>query len=128
MTDAQKKLSDYFKKKRGGIIGVQESTKTVPTKAKVLIPYEIEKFQYIHEQLKEMLTEWEAYDEYDWQNIIAELLCLIFPKYIAVLKELEVKNFYSKSPDVVKRRIWVKWAAISPKSLLLKFEKGSETK
>lgn len=103
MSDAQKKLSDYFKKRR--VNAGRGQSKKLPTEAKILIPYELKKFEYIHAQLKEMLAAWEDYNEYDWQNIIAELLCIIFPKYITILKELEIKDFYSKSSGIVKRKI-----------------------
>jgi hypothetical protein len=50
-----------------------------------------------------MLKDAESYSEHDWQKLIVGFLLLIFPKYIAVLENLQVKDFYS-DPTKIKDR------------------------
>jgi Domain of unknown function (DUF4263) len=94
MSDAQQKLDAYLKRK-----------KTIPTPSKIdfIKNYEPKKFQYVRDELKSMLENSDAYSEYDWQELIAGFLLLVFPKYIAILKNLQIKDFYS-DPSKVKNR------------------------
>lgn len=50
-----------------------------------------------------MLQAAEEYTEKDWQRKILGLLLFIFPKYIAVLENVHIKDFYSK-PDKTTNR------------------------
>jgi hypothetical protein len=52
-----------------------------------------------------MLKAVDSYLEKDWQKKILELLLFIFPKYIAVLENVHVKDFYSKPGKVTDRYI-----------------------
>jgi hypothetical protein len=93
MTDAQSKLDNYLKKKR---------TIKPSSRVEFLLEYEPRKFEYIRDELKEMLEDAETYPEKDWQKLIVGFLLLIFPKYIAVLENLHIRDFYSnpaKSKD-----------------------------
>jgi Domain of unknown function (DUF4263) len=94
MSDAQQKLDAYLKRKR---------TISTPSRINFIKSYEPKKFQYVRDELKSMLEKSDAYSEHDWQNLIVGFLLLIFPKYIAVLKNLQIKDFYS-DPSKVKNR------------------------
>ncbi|WP_266126072.1 Shedu immune nuclease family protein [Acinetobacter bereziniae] len=67
--------------------------------------YEIKKYEFIYDELIEMLNEAESYSENVWQDKILDLLLLIFPKYIKVIKELNVKDFYTDSKRDITRKI-----------------------
>lgn len=86
MSDAQIKLDRLLNKKR-----------SIPaaSRIKFLEDYEPRKFEYVRDELQKMLKDAESYSERDWQKLIVGFLLLIFPKYIAVLENLQVKDFYS---------------------------------
>jgi len=86
MSDAQMALESYFAKK---------DTRKPPSRIKAIEPYEIAKFEFVLAELKRMLDGPDAYTEQNWQKLIADFLLLIFPKYIAVLENLRIKDFYS---------------------------------
>lgn len=105
MSDAQKKLDTYLKVRNNKNRSSDKSIATISSETRILIPYELEKFKCIYSELEKMLAKWDDYRENHWRDIIAGFLCIIFPKYIAVLKELKVKDFYSKAPSVTERSI-----------------------
>ena len=86
MSDAQKKLDDFLNRK-----------KTIKAKSRVvaLKKYEQEKYEFVRSSFIEMLKEIDNYSEDDWQKLIVALLLLIFPKYIAVLEKVQIKDYYS---------------------------------
>ena len=94
MSDAQMKLDKFLNKKR-----------SIPTTSRIkfIEDYEPLKFEYVRDELQIMLKDAESYSEHNWQKLIVGFLLLIFPKYIAVLENLEVKDFYS-DPTKVKDR------------------------
>lgn len=94
MSDAQKKLDTYLNRKR---------TIRAASRIEFLEEYESGKFEYVRDELQTMLKDAETYSEKDWQNLIVGFLLLIFPKYVAVLKNLQIKDFYS-DPGKVKDR------------------------
>ena len=77
MDDAQKKLHKYLDRK----INIKAVSSAFP-----VFEYELRKFLYIRDTFTDMLNTQEQYTEKDWQNLIADFLPLIFPKYISVLK------------------------------------------
>lgn len=91
MSDAQAKLDSFLNQK-----------KTIPNRSKIgfIKDYEPKKFEYVHDEIVAMLRELEvdskAYKEEDWQRQITEFLLLIFPKYVAVLEKVHIKDFYPK--------------------------------
>ena len=91
MSDAQVKLDDYLNRK-----------KSIRNRSKIdfIKDYEPKKFEYVRDEIASMLRELEvdsmAYKEEDWQRQITEFLLLIFPKYIAVLQKVHIKDFYPK--------------------------------
>lgn len=94
MSDAQEKLDNYLKRKK---------TVRAVSRVKFLDEYEPRKFEYVRDELREMLNEAEAYSEREWQRLILDFLLLIFPKYIAVLENLHIKDYYS-NPEKPKDR------------------------
>ncbi len=63
--------------------------------SKIFDSYEIEKLGTIQKQLEEMLSNEISYSENQWQDKILKILLLLFPKYIAVFKEVKFKDIYS---------------------------------
>ena len=100
MSDAQIKLDDYLTKK-----------KSVRNRSKIdfIRDFEPKKFEYVRDEISAMLREVDAtpgaYMEKDWQRQIVEFLLLIFPKYVAVLENVHVKDFYSSTAKVSDRYI-----------------------
>ncbi len=96
VTDAQKKLDDYLKKKN--------PIKRVP-EIPEFYEYEIQKYIYIRDSIKEMLKDSKNYSEGEWQDLMLRFILLIFPKYIAVLKNVNIKDHYSKADKITDRYI-----------------------
>ena len=86
MSDEQKKLDNYLNKKRA-----DRSISSI----KFIKEYEAKKFEYVREELKQMLKDSESFAERDWQKKVVGFLLLLFPKYVAVLENLQIKDFYS---------------------------------
>ena len=74
-------------------------------KKSLLANFELQKFEYIHAELTSMLSAVESYSEKNWQKRMLGLLLLIFPKYIAVLENVNVKDFYSTPGKISDRYI-----------------------
>lgn len=99
MSDAQTKLDIYLNQK-----------KTIRNRSKIdfIKDYEPKKFVYVRNELSAMLLDVEAnpkaYKEEDWQRQIAEFILLIFPKYVALLEKVHIKDFYPKGCKVQTKR------------------------
>lgn len=74
-----------------------------PLAQQQLLQAEMDKFVYVRDTIATWLKSADAYSERDWQRMIMNVILLIFPKYIAVLKDVEIADFYS-SPDRRRRR------------------------
>ena len=85
-SDAEDRLNRYLNNRRMPVIHSRES---------LLADFELQKFEYIHSELKSMLTTTDSFTEKDWQEKILGLLLFVFPKYIAVLENVHIKDFYS---------------------------------
>ncbi len=96
ITDAQKKLEDHLKR--------QGSIKAVP-KIDALYKYEAEKYIYIRDRLIDMLKDSDSYSEDNWQKLMLEFLLLLFPKYVAILENVHIKDYYSKRDTISDRYI-----------------------
>ena len=106
ITDAQKKLEEHFARQAKLAKSIKVKDKLKPRiKVELLREYEIGKYRYILESVKEMLANQEEYSEGDWQEKMLDFILLIFPKYITVLKNVHIKDFYSKSPKSTNRFI-----------------------
>lgn len=66
-----------------------------PLEQEVLIEAEIQKYVYLRDLIAQWLREEEDRSEADWQSMIAKIVLLLFPKYIAVLESVPVSDVYS---------------------------------
>lgn len=96
LSDAEERLNRYLERKKKLV---------AHSRGSLLANFELQKFDYIHAELKSMLADVESYTEKDWQKKILGLLLLIFPKYIAVLENVHVKDFYSNPVQASDRYI-----------------------
>lgn len=95
-TDAQVRLRNYLKKKP--LLHAVEKTSI-----RDLHNYEIQKYEYIRDRIQEELKHQATYSEEDWQELMIKFILLIFPKYIAVLRGICLKDYYSKKEKVTFR-------------------------
>lgn len=97
LSDAESQLNSYLAKKKRLV---------ATSRSRILGNFELQKFEYIHSELESMLKEPDSFaDEKDWQRRVLGLLLFIFPKYIAVLENVHIKDFYSKSGKATDRYI-----------------------
>lgn len=96
LSDAENQLNSYLAKKKRLVARSRNS---------ILENFELQKFEYIHSELEGMLKDVNGYPEKDWQKKILGLLLFVFPKYIAVLENVNIKDFYSKPGKVSDRYI-----------------------
>ena len=75
------------------------------SRASIVSNFEVQKFEYVHFELEAMLSEVDSYPEKDWQKKILGLLLFVFPKYIAVLENVHIKDFYSNQSKASDRYI-----------------------
>jgi hypothetical protein len=66
-----------------------------PLEQAALIEAEIQKYLYLHDLVAQWLQKEEDRSEADWQRMIAKVILLIFPKYIAALESVPVSDVYS---------------------------------
>ena len=81
----------------------KSSVSDKPLEQEQLLQAEIDKFTYLRDTISEWLENANTYSERDWQRMIKKMILLIFPKYIAVLENVGVADFYS-SPNHTKKR------------------------
>lgn len=96
LSDAEEKLKHYLEKK--------ETLEALHGKS-LLADFELKKFEYIYDELISMLDTADSYAEKDWQTKILGLLLFVFPKYIAVLENVHIKDFYSNVDKATNRYI-----------------------
>lgn len=92
MTDAEQRLTAYMARRARS-----ESKPQDQPGARIPVANELElaKFEFVRDRLTEMLREAEVYSEAEWQATVADLFLLIFPQYVAVLRNVRVKERYS---------------------------------
>lgn len=61
-----------------------------------MLQAEIDKYIYLRDTIKEWLNSEKNRSEHDWQKMIIKIILLIFPKYIAVLENVKIADYYSK--------------------------------
>ena len=83
----------------------KSSVSDKPLEQRQLLQAEIDKFAYLRDTISEWLENAHAYSERDWQKMIMKIILLIFPKYIAVLENVGVADFYSSPNRPTKRYI-----------------------
>jgi hypothetical protein len=90
--DAERKYEKYMSKKY---------SKSDVIASDITREFEKEKYNNIYEKLTEMLKNQDMYTEPVWQKQILEILTIIFPKYLHVLPEVPINDYYNGK----KRRI-----------------------
>lgn len=103
-------LKDYFgtmSDAEGQLIQHLNRKKKLPNQSRdnIVSNFELQKFEYVYAELESMLAEADSYAEKDWQAKILGLLLFVFPKYIAVLENVHIKDFYSNPSQVTDRYI-----------------------
>jgi hypothetical protein len=88
ISDAEGQLNQHLNRKKKLLSKSRES---------IVTNFELQKFEYVHAELESMLKIADSYSEKDWQTKILGLLLFVFPKYIAVLENVHVKDFYTDS-------------------------------
>ncbi|MBE0507010.1 MAG: DUF4263 domain-containing protein [Marinospirillum sp.] len=96
ISDAEGKLNQYLNRKNKLPAQSRES---------IVSNFEVQKFEYVHFELEAMLSEVDSYSEKDWQKKILALLLFVFPKYVAVLENVHIKDFYSNQSKATDRYI-----------------------
>jgi hypothetical protein len=85
--------------------------KSVPAAAlgtfrpKELLEAEISKFILVRDTISEWLASSKARTEKEWQRLILQFILLIFPKYVAVLENVQLEDRYSKPGATTDRYI-----------------------
>lgn len=69
-----------------------------------LMRAEIDKFVFISDTIREWLGSSDGRTEKQWQQMILKFILLIFPKYVAVLKNVRIEDHYSK-PGTTRSRL-----------------------
>jgi len=85
--DATESYEDYMNKKY--------SKKDILLDDSIKIK-EKSKFEFLRDKLNNMLLNKESYNETSWQNNIFDIIKIIFPKYLYVLREAPVSDYYNK--------------------------------
>ena len=70
-----------------------------------LLRAEIEKFELIRKTIEDWLKSSEGRTEKEWQQKILSFILLIFPKYVAVLENLQIEDHYSKPGATTNRYV-----------------------
>jgi hypothetical protein len=58
---------------------------------------EIQKYEFLHEKLADMLRREETYSEAQWQAEILQIILLLYPKYIRAFEKAPVKDTYNNT-------------------------------
>lgn len=94
--DSEKAFEEYLERRNKiGNLNTIQSIKS----------YELEKFQFILDTLKDMLANSDYYSESDWQAQILEIILILFPKYIRCFSGVSIKDYYTKPSKITNRYI-----------------------
>lgn len=88
MKSARENYEAYLSRRKSSV-----SDKPLPQQD--LLQAEIDKFIYVRDTIASWLQNADAYSERDWQRMIIKVILLIFSKYVAVLENVEVADFYT---------------------------------
>ncbi len=70
-----------------------------------LLQGEIDKYVFIRDTINDWLDSSESRTEKEWQRMILTFILLIFPKYMAVLENVQIEDRYSKPGTITDRFI-----------------------
>ncbi|MBS1073762.1 DUF4263 domain-containing protein [Gluconobacter sp. Dm-73] len=96
MKDAQGRYETYLNKKSA----LTHTTKIDLDEIKKL---EIEKYILIRDLISDALSTKQDWPEGDWQKLMSSFLLLLFPKYIKVLENVTIYDYYSNPPNKTDR-------------------------
>ncbi|RKE42426.1 Shedu immune nuclease family protein [Sphingomonas sp. PP-CC-3G-468] len=96
MADARRHYEEYMNRHKA--IGATGSLDT-----EELLEAELAKYQLIRDTLRSWLSAAEVRVERDWQQLLMKFLLLIFPKYVAILENMQIADVYS-TPGRSRRR------------------------
>ena len=95
-TDSRAKLEHYITKRK------QHRT---PAETSSIKEFEIQKYEFIRDRVKEMLQNPDRYSEKDWEKKILDFILLLYPKYVQVLNSIPVYDFYTNPARKIEREI-----------------------
>jgi hypothetical protein len=98
MKDARDRYEMYLSKTRSVL-------KAAPLRQPELLRTELEKYILIRDTIADWLRDAGVRSEADWQKMIIGFLLLIFPKYVAILQNVHVQDFYSTAGTTRSRYI-----------------------
>ncbi len=103
-------LKDYFETisdAEGKLIKHLSRKEKLPATSRqsIVSNFELQKFEYVHAELSSMLNQADDYSEKDWQTKVLGLILFVFPKYVAVLENVNIKDFYSNSGKTTDRYV-----------------------
>ena len=88
MADARRHYEEYMNRHKA--IGATGSFDT-----EELLEAELAKYELIRDTLRGWLAAAEVKVERDWQRLLMKFLLLIFPKYVAILENVQIADVYS---------------------------------
>ena len=62
--------------------------------------FDLQKYTFLYEEMREMLNNVESYKEADWQERIMEIVKLLYPQYAYVTRESKLTEMYGKGKRV----------------------------
>ncbi|HEY1708270.1 MAG TPA: Shedu immune nuclease family protein [Rhizomicrobium sp.] len=103
-------LKDYFETTTDAeeAFGRYMRTRSTETKIPSLpVVYENEriKFEFIRDAISGYLREENSFGENEWRDLMLKFVLLIFPKYVCVLRNIRIKDFYSNPEKPTNRYI-----------------------
>jgi hypothetical protein len=97
MKDAQGKYESYLNRRSSLLQG--------PLDLQTLRLQEAEKYIMIRDVIEDALSTKKNWPEADWQKLMMSFLLLLFPKYIKVLQNVTINDYYSDPPKKKSRFI-----------------------
>ena len=99
MKDARGRYDSYLNKKSKALPG------TAKLDLSILEKLEIEKYILIRDLVSDALMTKKHLSEKEWQKLMLQFLLLLFPKYIMVLENIPIHDYYSDPTKMTKRFI-----------------------
>lgn len=99
MKDARGRYETYLNKKKTSL------TSTTKLDLSVLGKLEIEKYVLIRDMINDALATKQDLSEGEWQQLMLSFLLLLFPKYIKVLENITIHDYYSDPTKKTNRYI-----------------------
>lgn len=98
MRDARGRYENYLNRKKS-------LTSNIKIDLDLLKKLEVEKYTLIRDLIKSSLATKKNWSEGDWQKLMLSFLLLLFPKYIMVLENVTIHDYYSNSSKKTDRFI-----------------------